>query len=237
MRLGDASPGGRLRCDAMARYLQDLSDDDTRDAGIDGTAWVVRRTVLDVHSFPRYLETFDLVTWCAGIGSRWAERRTSLTGDEGGHVEAATLWVAIDAVTRRPARPSTEFLDVFGPSAQGRVVSSKLQLDRVSPGAAEAVWVPRFADFDVMGHVNNAVYWEVVENMLGDQRDVRAPLRLVVEHESPLERGVVPVCRTERVGDHVRGELRLAAGLRVDPVTESSPATVRYATFAAMPIR
>jgi hypothetical protein len=34
VRLGDCSPGGRLRLDAAARYVQDLSDDDTRDAGL-----------------------------------------------------------------------------------------------------------------------------------------------------------------------------------------------------------
>ena len=31
VRLGDADPGGRLRLDAIARYVQDVSDDDTRD--------------------------------------------------------------------------------------------------------------------------------------------------------------------------------------------------------------
>ena len=128
VRLGDVSPGGRLRCDAMVRYLQDVSDDDTREVGLDGMTWVVRRTVLDVVAFPRYLEPFELVTWCAGLGSRWAERRTSLIGADGGRIEAATLWVSVDAQSGRPSRPSTEFLSVFGPSAQGREVSSKLTL-------------------------------------------------------------------------------------------------------------
>ena len=33
VRLGDASPRGRLRLDACARYLQDIANDDSRDAG------------------------------------------------------------------------------------------------------------------------------------------------------------------------------------------------------------
>ena len=78
VRLGDCSPGGRLRLDAAARYLQDLSDDDTRDAGLAQMTWVVRRTVIDVMSFPTYLESLDMVTWCSGLGSRWAERRVDL---------------------------------------------------------------------------------------------------------------------------------------------------------------
>ena len=78
VRLGDCSPGGRLRLDATARYLHDVSDDDTRDAGLGQMTWVVRRTVIDVHRFPTYLEPLDLVTWCSGIGSRWAERRVDI---------------------------------------------------------------------------------------------------------------------------------------------------------------
>ena len=78
VRLGDCSPGGRLRLDAAARYLQDLSDDDTRDAGLAQMTWVVRRTVIDVWQFPTYLEPLDMVTWCSGIGSRWAERRVDM---------------------------------------------------------------------------------------------------------------------------------------------------------------
>jgi hypothetical protein len=50
VRLGDATPNGRLRLDALARYLQDVSNDDTRvSEWSDPHWWVVRRTVIDVH--------------------------------------------------------------------------------------------------------------------------------------------------------------------------------------------
>src|SRR6478672_9106154 len=77
VRLADASPAGRLRLDAVARHLQDVADDDARDAGLgqDGT-WVVRRTVVEVHRAPVFREALELTTFCSGVGSRWAERRT-----------------------------------------------------------------------------------------------------------------------------------------------------------------
>ena len=57
VRFGDLSRGGRLRFDALARYLQDVSGDDTADAGlVDDIAWVVRRTLVEVDpvaSLPR----------------------------------------------------------------------------------------------------------------------------------------------------------------------------------------
>ena len=46
MRLGDVDPSGRLRLDAIARYLQDVASDDAADAGLD-TGWVARRTLIE----------------------------------------------------------------------------------------------------------------------------------------------------------------------------------------------
>src|SRR6187551_1877782 len=84
VRLADVSPAGRLRLDAAARFLQDVSADDTADSALpDAEAWVVRKTIIVVRSFPRYLEALGLATWCSGTGSHWAERRISIEGHRG----------------------------------------------------------------------------------------------------------------------------------------------------------
>ena len=114
-RFADVHPSGRLRLDGIARYLQDLSADDTVDADLPRRdAWVVRRTVVEVTSFPRYLERLTLSTWCSGIGSHYAERRAQVIGDRGGRIEASSLWVSVDPTTGRPSRVSQDFLDCYG---------------------------------------------------------------------------------------------------------------------------
>jgi acyl-ACP thioesterase len=190
VRLGDCSPGGRLRLDATARYLQDLSDDDTRDAGFAQMTWVVRRTVIDVDRFPVYLEPLDMVTWCSGLGPRWAERRVDIRTEAGGAVRAATLWVHLDAATLRPTPMTEEFDPVFAASTLGRSVSSRLSLDGPPADAALVPWPMRFVDFDVMEHLNNAVAFVVVEEVLASRRDLRAPLRVEVEYRAPVDRDV-----------------------------------------------
>ena len=127
--LGDCSPGGRLRLDATARYLQDLSDDDTRDAGLGQMTWVVRRTVIDVHQFPTYLEPLDMVTWCSGIGSRWAERRVDITAPA--EVRSARRRCGCTSTQRRcdPRCLRAEFDESSPQSTGGRTVSSRLTLD------------------------------------------------------------------------------------------------------------
>lgn len=190
VRLGDCSPGGRLRLDATARYLQDLSDDDTRDAGLAQMTWVVRRTVIDVHKFPTYLEAVDMVTWCSAIGSRWAERRIDIGGGDELSISSATLWVHLDATTLRPVPTSPEFEHVFAQTAAGRTVSSRLTLDPPPADLELSPWPVRFTDFDVMNHMNNAIGFVLVEEVLARRRDLRAPLRVEVEYRSPVDRDV-----------------------------------------------
>ena len=190
VRLGDASPAGRLRLDALARYAQDVAHDDTLDAGLpDADGWVVRRTALRVARFPVYDEPLVLRTWCSGVGGRWADRRTSLAGTRGGCIEIVTLWVAVDATTGRPRPLGPTFAELYAPSAAGRAVSPRLWHEPPPAGADGEPWPLRFTDFDVLGHVNNAAYWEPVEEVLAQRRHLRAPLRAELEYPRAAQVG------------------------------------------------
>src|SRR5689334_12752128 len=78
IRLSDTTADGRLRLDAIARYLQDIATDDVEDAGTDDAehVWVVRRTVLDVIRPFVEDQRVEAATWPSGVGPRWAARRT-----------------------------------------------------------------------------------------------------------------------------------------------------------------
>jgi acyl-ACP thioesterase len=202
VRLGDASPAGRLRLDALVRYAQDIARDDSRDADLrDADAWVVRRTVVEVSRFPVYDEELRLTTWCSGVGPRWADRRTSVVGADGGLVEMVTLWVAVDPASGRPRVLGPDFAARYGLAARGRVVSARLHHGRPAADATGAAWPLRFTDFDVLGHVNNAAYWEPVEEVLATRRDLRAPLFAELEHQQAAELGAAPSLLRHDGGD------------------------------------
>ena len=80
--IADAVGSGRVRVDAIARWLQDVAYADIIDAGFDeGGAWVVRRMRMRIEAFPRFGERVTLSTFCSGIGRFAAERRTSIRGE------------------------------------------------------------------------------------------------------------------------------------------------------------
>ena len=96
--LSDVRPNGRLRLDALARFLQDVADHDGHTAAIGGSGiWVLRRMSMRIAHTPRFHADVRLTTWCSGVGPRWAERRTDLTVGEGGVAEAVAIWVHVDA--------------------------------------------------------------------------------------------------------------------------------------------
>jgi acyl-ACP thioesterase len=204
VRLGDVSPGGRLRLDAFARYLQDVSNDDTRDAEYpDVMGWVVRRTVVVVERFARLGEVVEARTFCSGTGSRWAERRVSVQGEEGAAMEASTIWVHVDLETLRPKVLPPEFFALFGEAAAGRTVRARLAHPEPPDGAESRPWPVRYVDYDVLAHMNNAAYWAVVEEELGRRRDLRAPLRAEVEFRNAVELGHQVGVITEAIDDGV----------------------------------
>jgi acyl-ACP thioesterase len=175
----DVNTGGRLRLDALARYLQEAAEGDLADAGWRGTyTWVVRRCAVDIANYPRLGQRLQVRTFCSGTGPRWAERTTTLTGGggEGGGAgelaRATAVWAAVDRDTGRPCPLGEEFHRIYGASAAGRTVSARLSHPRPPgppagpPPAQAAPWPLRVADFDASGHVNNAIYWAAAEDAL-----------------------------------------------------------------------
>lgn len=187
MRVGaaDADPRGRCRLDAIARYLQDVAYADLVDAGLEGAGvWIVRRNRIVVERFPRFFEMLRLETWCSGASRLCAERRTTLRSESGAAVEAATLWVNLERDGGVPRRLGGDFDAIFGPSAAGRRVKSKLNHPPPPPAPAgdEASWAFRASDLDLAGHVNNAAIWQVLEQELVAGPE---PRRIDVEIEYP----------------------------------------------------
>ena len=227
VRLGDVTPRGRLRLDGAVRYLQDIAHDDAREAAYaDRDGWVVRRTALRVRRFPIFQERLSLQTWCGGLGSHWAERCTLIEGEHGGLIETAAVWVHVDLRTMAPSKLDADFVAVADESAGGRKVGARVLLkERPQSDDERRPWPLRFSDMDALGHMNNAAYWEAIEEWLGANRDLREPLEVVLEHLAPIQQdGIVSTIVREH-SDHTMiwhesaGVIVAAALLRQSSIT------------------
>jgi acyl-ACP thioesterase len=192
--IADCAPSGRVRLDALARWLQDVAYLDVLDAGLESVAvWVVRRTRIRVNRWPRFAERFELTTFCSGLGRMWAERRTDIRRPGVGvpDVEAVSLWVHLDPERRLPFPLTEAEVSAYAGSEAPRRVTARLRhpLPPASPGTGSA-WTFRATESDLADHVNNAAYWQPLEEeLLG--RDVDpGPVDIELEYRAPAQPGV-----------------------------------------------
>jgi acyl-ACP thioesterase len=190
IRLSDTDASGRLRLDAVARYLQDAAIDDVEEAGWGAPEhlWVLRSVRIDVVRPLLDDGTVAIVTWGSSFSALAAGRRWSLTGDAGGSIEVDSTWIHLGP-DARPARIGTGF-DRYAEAAQGRVASTKLTLAAPALDGRRAAWPLRATDVDRMGHVNNAAYWEAIEHRLVTlEPDLRSPVRARLDYRHPIDLG------------------------------------------------
>jgi acyl-ACP thioesterase len=178
---------GRVRLDAVARFLQDAAIDDVHETGWGWPdhLWVLRR--IHVHVGRPLLEdrTVTMRTWCSSTAAVAAGRRWSLAGDRGGSVEVDSVWIHLGP-DARPAR--LEGFVVYAESTEGRRASTRLELPDPPETARRVPWPLRASDVDLFGHVNNAVYWQAVEELQREAApDPRLPYRAFLEHRDPLD--------------------------------------------------
>jgi acyl-ACP thioesterase len=213
--LSDVDAAGRLRLDVVARFLQDAASEDVIDVGRPPSRhfWVVRRTELEVVEPFRDDLRVDLETWASGTAPTAASRRYTLRGDNGGHIEAESVWIHLDR-DLRPLRLDDGFLEIYGESAAGRRASTRLTLPAPTVAPVRE-WPLRVTDVDRLGHVNNAAYWAPVEEAFAGR--LGGKLHAVLEYRKPIDLGE----RVELAVDGnllwlvVGGDVRSAA--RLDP--------------------
>ena len=180
---------GRVRLDAVARFLQDAAIEDVQETGwgVPEHLWVVRAIRVDVFAPLLHDGELEVVTWCSGVAAIAAGRRWSIAGDAGGRIEVDSVWIHLD----REAQPARiEDFGVYAAAADGRHASTKLEQPDPPEEAGRRAWPLRAADVDLHGHVNNAVHWQAVEELLPALGvDPRLPLRAELDYRQPIDLG------------------------------------------------
>lgn len=195
LRIADIDRGGRLRFDGAARHIQDIGQDHLRQMGFEEThpLWIVRRTMIDLIRPVEWSEVLRMRRWCSGTSNRWCEMRVRIDGKRGnGLIESEAFWIHVNRETQMPARISDDFLAGLRATTDVDRLRWKGYLRAGNREDATEIheYPVRFTDIDLFDHMNNSVYWTVVEDYLAGYPELlTAPLRVVIEHDAPVALG------------------------------------------------
>ena len=194
LRVADIDCYGRLRLDAAARHIQDIGQDQLRELGFEDVhpLWIVRRSMVDLIEPIEFPDMLRLRRWCSATSTRWCEKRVRVEGRKGGLLESEAFWININPDTFMPSRIRDDFLAGLRRTTN---VDRLRWTPYLKPGTREDAshvheYQVRVTDIDLFNHMNNSVYWSAVEDYLATTPELlKAPLRVTIEHESPVALG------------------------------------------------
>ncbi len=221
VRTGDIDQQMRLRLDAVARYLQDVANDniEATDYSHSDPFWIVRRTVIDVIRPISWPATVTAQRWCGALSTRWTNMRVRLTAEhdtnrfnpeprEPGLIETEAFWINVND-QGMPSRISDDMLEMLSSMTDEHRLRWRSMNPDKAPAADEVsipdrVHVLRITDFDPFKHLNNAAYLEAVEDELVEHPDLAdVPHRAVIEYLRPITPGVSITLRRVREADRL----------------------------------
>jgi acyl-CoA thioesterase FadM len=202
IRFDEATPDGLLRGSALLGYVQDVAWQHSQVLGFSrawyherGLAWLVRAIEASLHGPVHDNEVLLVSTSLTGYRRVMARRRSEVVG-AGGLPLATVLidWAMTDGAV--PKRIPDEFRQVplEGP---GPFTPIKLDLPPTPAGAATVRLVPRLRELDPMGHANNGVYLDWLDEAVvaggGTDAVVSFPRRYRLEYLRPAGPGAALV--------------------------------------------
>ena len=118
--------------------------------------------------------------------------RVRFDGSNGALMETEGFWINISAESGMPTRMSDDFMRPLEESTDEHRLKWKRVLAENAPeadgaGVLDTPFALRATDIDPFDHVNNAVYWQAVEEVLSARTELRTvPHRALIEYLSPI---------------------------------------------------
>jgi len=204
IQMGEVSPDRHLRLDALVNIVQETALVHTHQVGIEmcslldsGRTWVLSKMALTLNRLPELEETLEVQTWSRSIQRFKGFREFTFSVDGQQIGAASTLWLYLDIRKRKPIRVPDHYANLYGSE---NIRAFNMDLEKWCPPETVRDKRPltittRLSDFDVNGHVNNAVILQYIETAMAHAnrdmpQDVRA-LQLAFEKEIPQDITVV----------------------------------------------
>ena len=227
IRYSEGDRHGRLKLRTFFDYAQEVAGSHATALGCGleallarKQAWVLSRIRVRFHAYPSIGDEVTLKTWPSGFDHLFARREFELTGPDGTLlVEATSFWLFLDTENLRILNAVKEIGELM-PDNSGLPVHFTELGKLPSPTEGESFeFSVRETQIDLNGHLNNAEYAGVIQDVLGAGR---YPAELQVNYQKSVPPGSCLAIACVRHGKDFQ-----IAGRVEDTVTFAAGGTLR----------
>jgi acyl-CoA thioesterase FadM len=197
VRFDEAGPDGLIRASTLLRYAQDVAWRHSEHLGFDrawyqarGLGWVVRGLRLELRDAIPMGQTLRVSTAVVGHRRIWARRLGECRLADGRLAATVTTdWVLLDSRNRVVRIPADFGVAFTNPEVRSEIIRVPPPDGGLARGDAVRV---RLSELDPLGHVNNAVYVDWLDESLesaGGGVAARLPRSVSVEYLASAEKG------------------------------------------------
>ena len=182
----------RLRLSKLFTMIQEISIAHTkalgmgRDKTLDrGFLWVVTMQRIDVKRLPVYDEKVQLSTWPGRTMHVMFPRYYRMTDEQGETLlEGSGFWMLINEKTRSMVFPSKEGIVI--PETNTGLEPALPSAPKSIAISAETPYTVPYSAIDINGHMNNARYLDVAENVMPEALRARRIGRVTAEYAAEI---------------------------------------------------
>jgi len=178
-----------LRLKPLLNYFQEVVGihSDTRGCGLkwlmdQGKAWVLHRIGIHIHRLPGFGDELKISTWYRGGNGFRAYRDFEILSKGEKIVSANSLWLFID-LNRKKILQVPEEADNWYTVEKDKALDLDIDTWRPNlnfePETVKTIGL-RPSDYDPLGHVNNALYFDFLENLTSLAFDDKRRVQQVV---------------------------------------------------------
>jgi len=182
--LGDLDANGDTKLAAVLKYASEAALFNAEELGIGlektlstGLVFLIQRFGMKINQLPGLGQTVTVRTWPGKI-TRSAFKRYGDIQDETGNrlIEWETLWVLVDINERKMKRPNAFPIEFphYG-EFDIAIESEKIIIPEEKTTVASYNHPVRFSELDINLHMNNAIYGDLIANVLaqGDSLNMK----------------------------------------------------------------
>ena len=223
-----------LRLKVLLNCLQDAATVHSQQAGYETRrlmdeqkAWVLHRIAIQVYRPPVCGDEIEVVTWHKGSRGFRSYRDFEIYRNGEKLVAAASLWLFIDLARKKILRPPQDAGACYGVEKRDALdmdINKWKSPQGFDPEAAVTI-ATRPSDYDPLGHVNNALYFDYLETLAERVFEKPREMRtVIVQFNKEIPEDVFEVSAglkkqdagfifnvTSEVGVHAAGEFSVSS--------------------------